>query len=176
MGSVANAGPVDVQTAKDIGVKYLNASVGHKAGAGELQLVKTYFMGRGDAAFYVFSTASSFVIVSAQDVATPILGYSDEGPFDANAIPEQMEWWLQDYAKQIQYGVEERQINFEKTAKEWDLVKQTGRLSEERSERTQVGPLLVDKTTGDLILWNQSAIYSTQIGRASCRERVYDSV
>ena len=87
MGSVANAGPVDVQTAKDIGVKYLNASVGHKAGAGELQLVKTYFMGRGDAAFYVFSTASSFVIVSAQDVATPILGYSDEGPFDADAIP-----------------------------------------------------------------------------------------
>ena len=155
MGSVANAGPVDVQTAKDIGVKYLNASVGHKAGAGELQLVKTYFMGRGDAAFYVFSTASSFVIVSAQDVATPILGYSDEGPFDANAIPEQMEWWLQDYARQIQYGVEERQINFEKTAKEWDLVKRTGRLSEGKDDpAVVVAPLL------DNIKWNQGKYYN----------------
>ena len=155
MGSVASAGPVDENTAKDVGVKFLNASVGVKAAAGELQLVKTYFMDRGDAAFYVYSTANSFVMVSAQDIATPILGYSNEGPFDANDIPEQMEWWLNDYAKQIQYGVEERQINFEKTAKEWELVKQTGRLSEERDDPTVVvAPLLGE------IEWNQNCYYN----------------
>ena len=152
MGSVANAGPVDVQTAKDIGVKYLNASVGHKAGAGELQLVKTYFMGRGDAAFYVFSTASSFVIVSAQDVATPILGYSDEGPFDADAIPEQMEWWLQDYAKQIQYCLEENVVPFDKTIREWELIRETGKLSDERA-LTAVTPLLTST-------WHQNWPYN----------------
>ena len=152
MGSVANAGPVDVQTAKDIGVKYLNASVGHKAGAGELQLVKTYFMGRGDAAFYVFSTASSFVIVSAQDVATPILGYSDEGPFDADAIPEQMEWWLQDYARQIQYCLEENVVPFDKTIREWELIRETGKLSDERA-LTAVTPLLTST-------WHQNWPYN----------------
>ena len=162
MGLVAYAGPVDEQTAKEVGAKYLNASVGRAASAGEMQSVKTYFMDNGDAAFYVFNTTNSYVIVSAQDVATPILGYSDEGTFDVDAIPEQMEWWLQDYAKQIQYGVEERQIDFEKTVKQWNLVKRIGRLEDNRGERITVGPLLVDSDTGDLILWNQSAIYSTQ--------------
>lgn len=159
---MTNANPVGIDTAKGIGAKYLSASVGMKATAGDLQLVKTYYMDNGEAAFYVFNANKGFVMVAAQDVATPILGYSDEGTFDANNIPENMQWWLGDYAKQIQYGVEENKVDFEKTAKQWDLVKQTGRLSENRGERTVVGPLLVDDVTGAEILWNQSAIYSTQ--------------
>ena len=38
--------------------------------------------------FYVFGNASGFIIVAADDRVTPILGYSNEGPFivptDAN--------------------------------------------------------------------------------------------
>lgn len=158
---VANANPVDQNRAKEIGAKFLTASVGMRASTADLTLAKTYRMDNGDAAFYVFSTATGFVIVSAQDVATPILGYSDEGPFNVDDIPENMEWWLQDYAKQIQYGIEERKVDFEKTAKQWELVKATGRLNENRTRNVIVSPLLGD------ITWNQDRYYNNLCPEAS---------
>ncbi len=48
------ANPVDQQTTKEIGARYLNASVNMKANVGEMSLAKTYFMDNGEAAFYVF--------------------------------------------------------------------------------------------------------------------------
>lgn len=58
-------------------------------GADDLQLVTTYNISRGDVAFYVFNTSNGFVIISADDCATPILGYSYEGQFDMNNVPIQ---------------------------------------------------------------------------------------
>lgn len=150
---VANANPVDQNRAKEIGAKFLTASVGMRASTADLTLAKTYRMDNGDAAFYVFSTLNSFVIVSAQDVATPILGYSDEGPFNVDDIPENMEWWLQDYAKQIQYCIENNVVPFDKTADEWELVRKTGKLSDDKA-LTAVSPLL------GIIEWNQDWPYN----------------
>lgn len=158
---VANANPVDQNRAKEIGAKFLTASVGMRASTADLTLAKTYRMGNGDAAFYVFSTLNGFVIVSAQDVATPILGYSDEGPFDVDNIPENMEWWLQDYANQIQYGMEVQNVDLEKTAKQWESVKTTGRLSENRNRDVIVQPLLGD------IKWDQGQYYNNLCPEAS---------
>ena len=152
--SAAKAGAVDMQAAKKIGAKYLSVSLGMKTEAQALACAKTYYMTNGDAAFYVFNASSGFVIVAAQDVATPILGYSTDGYFDANDIPENMEWWLQDYANQIQYGIETQNIDFEKTAKQWEMVKATGRLSENRNLNV-VSPLLGD------ITWNQDRYYNS---------------
>ena len=150
----AVANPVGKDTAKEIGAKYLSASVGMKAAAGDLRLVKTYYMDNGEAAFYVFNANKGYVMVAAQDVATPILGYSDEGQFDANDIPENMQWWLKDYANQIQYGVEENKVDYEKTSKQWELVKTTGRLSESKDPVVVVAPLLGE------IVWNQNCYYN----------------
>ena len=53
-------------------------------------------------AVYVFnSTDEGFVLVSAEDNARAVLGYSDNGTFDANNIPENMQFWLQMYADEI---------------------------------------------------------------------------
>ena len=53
-------------------------------------------------AVYVFnSTDQGFVLVSALDEARAILGYSYEGAFDANNIPENMQFWLQMYADEM---------------------------------------------------------------------------
>lgn len=60
----------------------------------------------GDAAVYVFGTAKAgegFLVVSADDCAQPLLGYSDSGTFDPDAIPPQMKWWLEEYSRQIEY-------------------------------------------------------------------------
>lgn len=74
----ANANPVDVKTAKEIGSKFLKASTNVKADS-ELKLVKTYSIDRGDAEFYVFNAENGYVIVAADGCATPILAYSDDG-------------------------------------------------------------------------------------------------
>lgn len=169
----AKANPVGEQEAKTIGAKYLNSSINLKASVSEMVLAKTYFMSNGEPAFYVFNATKGYVIVSAQDVAIPILGYSDEGYFDANDIPETMDFWLKDYADQIQYGIETRNIDEEKTKKQWEMVKNTGRLSEKRGDRTVVGPLLRDKDTGEEILWNQTQIYSTQCPEVPNTENHY---
>ena len=58
-------------------------------------------------AVYVFnSTDEGFVLVSAEDNARAVLGYSDEGTFDANNIPENMQFWLKMYADEMRSATE----------------------------------------------------------------------
>lgn len=57
----------------------------------------------GDAPFYVFNADGDkgFVIVSGDDRASKILGYSDSGRFDFDNVPPQLEWLLNTYAQEI---------------------------------------------------------------------------
>ncbi len=55
-------------------------------------------------ALYVFNTAATdggFVIVAADDRARAILGYADNGAFDAENIPDNLRFWLRMYASEI---------------------------------------------------------------------------
>ncbi len=55
--------------------------------------------------YYVFNIGSNggFVIVSGDDRTPEILGYSDQGSFDAQNIPDNMRAFLQGYADEIQH-------------------------------------------------------------------------
>jgi hypothetical protein len=55
--------------------------------------------------YYVFNrgTADGYVIVSGDDRAKPILGYTDSGTFKFENLPENLRWWLSEYARQIKY-------------------------------------------------------------------------
>lgn len=58
--------------------------------------------------FYVFNVSTSaFVIVAGDDAVTPILGYSTEGNFDPNIIPENVAKWLDGYKNEIRSFVEQ---------------------------------------------------------------------
>lgn len=61
--------------------------------------------------FYVFNAdeGNGFVIVSADDRTSEILGYCPEGTFDADEIPSNMAAWLQGYEDQIKF-VQENDI------------------------------------------------------------------
>lgn len=56
-------------------------------------------------AVYVFSLDSDkgYIVLPADDEATPMLGYSDSGKFDAAAINPTMQWWLDEYAAEIKW-------------------------------------------------------------------------
>ena len=59
---------------------------------------------QGNAAYYVFNNGDSdgFVIVSGDDRTEQILGYSMNGAFDEEDMPENVKAWLQTYADQIE--------------------------------------------------------------------------
>ena len=61
-----------------------------------------------DTYYYVFNAGGDdgYVIVSGDDRTEPILGYVEEGSFDPDNIPENMRSWLQSYADQIKYIID----------------------------------------------------------------------
>lgn len=54
--------------------------------------------------YYVFNRGNQegYVIVSGDDQTLPVLGYTDEGEFDYNNLPENMRWWLDSREEQLQ--------------------------------------------------------------------------
>ena len=149
----ANANNVDQNTAKEIGKRFLKASVNMDIADNEdLQLITTYNTSGGKAALYIFNSRNGFVIVSADDCAIPILGYSNESVFTVGNVPIQMEEYLLHFVEQIQYGIENHLVADEATAHQWELVRTTGMLFDER-ETSAVAPLLTDT-------WNQNCYYN----------------
>ena len=142
LSSVAH--PVNQKTAQAIASKFMGAS--------DVQLVSIYKTDRNDTAFYVFNTTDGFVILSADDCETPIIGYSYEGRFDPNNVPVQMQNYLQDFVERIQYGIENQIVANNKTAHQWELAKTHKR--QYNSKATQVvPPMLTD-------YWHQGCLYN----------------
>ena len=66
-----------------------------------VEIAYTQMQVDNEPAVYVFNGEDGFVLVSAEDDARAILGYSDHGRFDATDIPENMQFWLQMYADEL---------------------------------------------------------------------------
>ena len=92
---------------------------------------------------YVFDDGQSgFMVVSADDCATPLLGYSDSESLNPSSIPPQLQYWLQFYANEIQYAATHPQKSTRREAS-----------SSTRPYRAPIAPMTVSK-------WNQSAPYN----------------
>lgn len=95
--------------------------------------------------FYVYNNGNSgFVIVSGDDVAEPILAYSDEGAFVTENIPEQVRGWLQMYADEMSHITSAQKASFDNPEAKQRKV---------NSYPESVAPLL--KYNGELIQWDQ---------------------
>lgn len=66
-----------------------------------VEIAYTQMQVDNEPAVYVFNGEDGFVLVSAEDDARAILGYSDHGRFDAKDMPENMQFWLQMYADEL---------------------------------------------------------------------------
>ena len=149
----AQANSVDLKSAQQVGAKFLNANTSLKSDdVSDLQWISTYRTDNGTPAFYIFNHSQGFVIVSADDFALPVLGYSDEGPFNPEDHPIQMEDYLQRFVEQIQYGMEHHLEADEETAKQWALVNASGRLQEAKATSV-VTPLVT-------AIWGQGCFYN----------------
>ena len=59
----------------------------------------------GSNVYYAFNIkGGGFIIVAGNDLATPILGYSDHGNIDFNNLPEGLQCLLEGYKEEIEYA------------------------------------------------------------------------
>lgn len=149
--AAATAAPLSPENALERALENRGAVTGFTQGSRvslpQPELKKTYKARDGKALLYVFDNATNdgFMIVSADDEALPLLGYSNEGTFDPANMPPALEYWLGEYSRQIEY------------AREAGLTRSQEELPAERvtlpESWTPVAPIL--HTT-----WNQDAPYN----------------
>jgi len=121
MSCVAQAKHVTPERAMQIAAAYLNGSTSletRSAVAGS-KLTLSPLMQResilrnavGDTAYiYIFNIEDDkgFILVSGDDRAKPVLGYSLNGSFDSDSLPPSFAEWLQMYREQIAYAINSR--------------------------------------------------------------------
>lgn len=117
-----------------------------KSIGGQPRLVHTAYTEAGEEAVYGFDCGApgeGFMLLSADDAAYPVLGYSHSGSLAADSLPPQLQWWLSEYASQI----------------EWARTHNVGdnglKMPRAKAGRTVIEPMI--KT-----LWDQGAPYNDQ--------------
>lgn len=145
------ANPVDVETAKQLGQKYMAAS--HRS-TSNLSLVYTEKTDSGTDACYVFNCQpKGFVIVAADDRMQPILAFSTESSFNLIAAEEGPRVFLDAYRCDLQTAIAQNMEQSAEIQAQWVSLEQTGRLTN-RGNRT-IGPLCTST-------WHQTQLYNDQ--------------
>lgn len=146
----AQSAPVSIEKAHSVASKFLTANAKSNVSR-NAEVVYTFTATDGTACIYVFNTDKGFVLVSADDHAYPILGYSEEGQFDIDQIPEGLNFQLNSFVEQIEWAIREDYITDDVVA-QWRQVECDGNLLSHRNERT------VDALIRDT--WNQNCYYN----------------
>lgn len=107
--ATAAAGPVNIKTAQTAGTHYLQQNGLMKA-TDTLTLCDSWsFRTESNeevTCFYVFNLDDEgFVIVSADDRCTPIIGRSMNGAFRKGNLPDNLQGWLDNCAQEIEHGI-----------------------------------------------------------------------
>ena len=84
-----------------------------------------------------------YLVVSADDVAAPLLGYSDSGEVSA-PMPPQLQWWLKQYAAEIEQASDADAVRY---------VTMANRKPAGAVARKAIAPLLSTR-------WDQGAPYN----------------
>ncbi len=130
---MAQARPVSESQAKYVGQQFVQGNFEQSRQSSELTLVYTGMSDRSEVCFYVFNVGDNgFVIVSADDFYRPIVGYSNEGVFPGENMPDGLRFLL----NRIVEGRTGRTGNATPdVAAEWNMVSNTGRLMSKNGGR-----------------------------------------
>ena len=139
---------IDPSDAKDVASKFVRKTTRLKSLAGDSDPLLVYTASTGSVNnFYVYNLAKGgFVIVSADDCVEQVLGYSENGSFNINTVPENMRFMLDEYTKEINFAIEHSQDVVTPGSVAFAATEMT-------NERSAVTPLLTTK-------WNQYSPYT----------------
>lgn len=150
--SIALGKPVDQNKAKAIATSFVTQkqtsdslpSKQNKA----LKQVQLQQVNNANNLLYIFNILDGgFVIISGDDVAQPILGYSATGTIPTGVVPDNVKSWLDRYNRQIQTAIDSNYTQSEEIARQW------ANLPMRINGMVVVSPLLSTA-------WNQAPLYN----------------
>ena len=110
--TLLHAVPIDPSLAQRVAENFINAPEANASGVNKIprkpkHMARAAMQITSDQQFYIFNSedAEGYVIVAADNVAIPILGYSYSGTLDVNNMPENMRWWLSEYDREIKWAI-----------------------------------------------------------------------
>ncbi len=148
-----NAGNVDLQTARKVAEGFIKSRIISESD-GMLQISSDYtYKHNGNPSLYIVNlNPRGFIIVPAYDAAPPVLGYSLENNYSAEAQPENFSLWMEGYVQMVSYLSESNTQSSEANKQQWEsLIEPT--INKNASDITTVGPLLSST-------WNQGSPYN----------------
>jgi len=106
-----------------------------------------------EAMYYIFSLNSDegFIIISADDIAVPVLGYSDRGSYDGSN--PNLSYWMDCLAQEIAYGIESDIPQSPEIKAKWEIYLDENAPALRASNAVVVDPLIQTK-------WDQGAPYN----------------
>lgn len=109
-----------------------------------MTLARTTYAESGEASAYIFTPlkGKGFAVLSADDMAVPVLGYSDSAEIDPDNLPPALIWWLGKQTERLEY-LKSKGLDF------------TSSRSYAPADMTNI-PVLMSTT------WNQDAPYNAQ--------------
>jgi hypothetical protein len=143
--------PVESSVAQKVAQNFYASKYSAPASVG---LVYTERDNNGVPVYYVFNVNANqgFVIVTAEDAAHPIIGYSNEGPFVVPAANNNVDFWLQRRKKEVIAMRAQNITASSDITEEWTAYTNGKRYTHNQAP-TSVGPLCVT-------YWDQSPYYN----------------
>ena len=154
---VVSSAPITPKQARTAALNFMSRTVPTITKSSSCQLAYAKAgLSEGDTLFYVFNVGGGFAIVAADDAVKPILGYSPDGHFDPQNIPDNCRAWLQGYADQIAYVRTQELVRAASVEAEWNALLSTEEPSPASTPKSgsSVAPLLTTK-------WDQGTYYNS---------------
>ena len=150
--SVSEASPVLPETALRVARNWIYEQTGQFASSGSV--VEDNFRTSLPSEFLVVNLQpTGYVIISGDDVAYPVIFYSEKGGWNDSEMPPQMCEMLGFYAEEIRTAIKTRANSSEKTKALWEQLSGSVVYRGSREEVRSVDPLVT--TT-----WNQGKYYN----------------
>ncbi|MBQ0015658.1 MAG: C10 family peptidase [Bacteroidales bacterium] len=145
---VASALPIDSTTARCVAVNFWKHHTLHDKDTLNWMEVSGQLGVRN---MYVYQSQGGFVVVAANSVSIPILGYGFDSSPDFSNIPEPFLAWLDDYAFEIDWAIQQSYEPSIETQREWkSLIEGVG---VRHASKGDIPPLLRTQ-------WGQSPYYN----------------
>ena len=147
------ANPVSQEKAKEVALKFIQNNTSLKSS--EATLAYTFESLNDNPYLFIFNVADKgFVVVSADDLIGPIVGYSTEGIFSSDDISPEFAYYMNCFTEKIEYLRSVNAKPSQKAVDQWNQIMATGSLTAEK-QTTFVNPLVKTK-------WNQGSYYNNQ--------------
>ena len=152
------AAPVDLNLAQQVAENFINApetnagGMAHKAPRKQKRMARVAKEVTNNQQFYVFNSEDNegFVIVAADDVVRPVLGYSLTSNLNVDAMPENIKQWLEEYNNQIVWA-QQNDVYQDEVKNEWNRLK---------NNNADIGTIIVAPLL--TTTWNQDKYYNSK--------------